>query len=178
MKQVIGRAARTLAWMACIGGILPASAATFDFTSGTLTKVDGGITMTASAFSLTSGTFEAAQQAFYSGIGTGICNATEGTGECGFANHHIDNASPGGVDFFLMKFSSPVDPLTVTIQSWTGSDRDVTYWVGSVADVGAFTLSGLTTATLPAGLTRFDSDTTNSDNPRTVVIGGARRRMS
>jgi len=167
----IGTIVRTLAMAACIGGT-SAIAATFSFTSGTPTKVDSGITMTASAFSLMSGTFQPAEAAFYSGIGTGICNSSEGTGECGFANHHIDN-NAGGVDFFLMKFSSGVDPLSVTIQSWTGSDRDVTYWVGYVADINAFNLTGLTEATLPAGLTRFDSDTTTSANPRTVAIDGS-----
>ena len=130
--------------------------------------------MTAAAFSLpSSGTFEAAQAAFYSGIGTGICNSAEGAVECGFANHHIDNQSPGGPDFFLLKFSTPVDPVSMLIESWTGSDRDVTMWVGSVADPAAFTLAGLTIATLPAGLTRIDSDTTDSSNPRTVAIGGS-----
>ncbi|MBS1829464.1 MAG: PEP-CTERM sorting domain-containing protein [Acidobacteria bacterium] len=163
---------RTLA-IACIGGTF-AGAATFDFTSGTLTKVDSGITMTAAAFSLpATGIFETAQAAFFSGIGTGICNSAEGPSDCGFANHHIENSAPGGVDFFLLKFSTPVDPVSMVIQSWTGSDRDVTMWVGSVANPATFTLAGLTLATMPAGLTRIDSDTTNSNNPRTVSIGGS-----
>ncbi|MFN7934456.1 MAG: PEP-CTERM sorting domain-containing protein [Bryobacteraceae bacterium] len=168
----IGTIVRTLA-IACIGGTF-AGAATFDFTSGTLTKVDQGITMTAAAFSLpSSGTFETALSAFFSGIGTGICNAAEGPVDCGFTNHHIENQAPGGVDFFLLKFSTPVDPVSMVLQSWVGSDRDVTMWVGSVANPATFTLAGLTLATMPAGLTRIDSDTTNNNNPRTVAIGGS-----
>lgn len=174
MIRAISHPVCKLLMTACAGFLIPASAATFSFTTTSLTKTDAGlgVTLTASAWTLDGVNFNAAQAAIFSGIGTGVCNTAEGPVDCGFSPHHIDNASLGGVDFFLIKFSSPVDPISMQIQTWVSGDLDATYWVGNVANPNTFTLTGLTTATLPAGFTKFDSDS-SATGSRTVNIGGS-----
>ena len=48
------------------------------------------------------------------------------------ANQQLGNQS--SVDeFILFQFSKPVDPSSINIQSLTGSDLDVSYWLGGTA---------------------------------------------
>lgn len=122
-----------------------ASPLTFDFTSGgtnsgsgygnVRTFTNGGVTVTATAWSLTgdSGTtFQTSQLGQFS-TGLGVCNRTEGT-SCDSPNHQVDNV--GHYDFVLFQFSSLVDLTNIVIDPFAPStaDRDVSYWFGTSAN--------------------------------------------
>jgi hypothetical protein len=154
----------------------------FDFTSGgtnsgssygnVRTFTSGGVTVTVTAWGLTGGfsntTFENARLGQWSGFGMGVCNREEGGVNCDSPEHQADNV--GRYDFVLFQFSTPVDPLSITINPFGTYDRDVSYWTGNTAS--GLNLSGLSIGSL-AGLGfggKIDDTTSASGNPRTVDL--------
>jgi hypothetical protein len=167
-----------------------AGAITFDFTSlpvagtsvGTIGNsrmfTVGGLTVTASAWaydtSLTPDQFDKAALGHYSGAGLGVCNSSE-ISDCDSPVHQVDNGpTTTRTDFILFHFSSAVDPLSVSVRNFDGSDGndlDVTYFVGNLLSTN---IDGKTLATLGLGSQMDDLDANNgSVNPRTVNIGGS-----
>ena len=152
----------------------PGQAATiaFDLTgssnNGTLGNVrtfsNGGVTVTATAWSYLSD-FEVAALGIY-GSGLGVCNSGEYPG-CTSPNHEVDNS--GRTDFVLFQFNTPVDPLSVGITTTSNDDLDVSYWVGNLT-LPADRLDSETYATLSAlGFgSRFDNN--GSPTSRTVTL--------
>lgn len=153
---------------------MPASTVTWNFTGngGTLgqsaTFTSGGVTATVSAWGLTADSntrFAAATLGQYS-IGLGVCNATEGS-SCGNPSHQVDNS--GENDFVLIRFSAPIDPLSIVIDPYQTWDRDVTYYTGNIASgsLGGLRLSDL--GGLGFGAQQNDNSTSSSD-ARTVSL--------
>ena len=135
------------------------------------TFTEGGITITASAWSLTGGgrntLFETARLGQYS-TGLGVCNRDEGGSNCGSPEHQVSNND--SLDFVLFQFSAAVDPLSVRIDPYNTHDRDVTYWTGTTVNalsLNELTLSGL--ADLGFG-DRFDDNATASKSARDVSL--------
>ncbi len=131
----------------------------------------GGVTVTASAWSLTGGTgnttFETGSLGQYS-TGLGVCNRDEGGSNCGSPEHQVSNND--SLDFVLFQFSAAVDPTTVKIDPYGTYDRDVSYWTGTIAN--ALNLNGKTLAGLAAlGFgNRIDDDASASSSARDVSI--------
>lgn len=131
----------------------------------------GGVTVTASAWSLTGGgsntIFETSRLGQYS-TGLGICNRDEGGSNCGSPEHQVSNND--SLDFVLFQFSAAVDPTSVTIDPYGTYDRDVSYWTGTTANV--LSLAGKSLADLAAlGFgSRTDDNDSASSNARSVSI--------
>ena len=86
----------------------------------------GGPTVTATAWYVgQGGTFQAATLGQYSG-GLEVCYPGENCTTV--ANQQVSNQSYD--EFILFQFSKPVDPSSINLQSLTGSDMDVSYWLG------------------------------------------------
>lgn len=160
-----------------------AGTVTLDLTSGGTNTGSGygnvrtftkdGVTVTASAWSLTGGsgntTFETASLGRYS-TGLGVCNRDEGGSNCGSPEHQVSNND--SLDFVLFQFSSAVDPTTVRIDPYGTYDRDVSYWTGTLAN--ALNLTGKSLTDL-AGLGfggPTNDDAGASNDARDVSIGG------
>lgn len=77
--------------------------------------------------------------------GVGVCNRLEGL-DCGILSHQIDNSF--GVDFLLFSFEQAVQLVSITIDPYLISDRDVTFFIAEVDDPGS--LSGKTLSNLAA----------------------------
>lgn len=122
-----------------------------------------GITVTATAWSLTgsNGTaFQTSQLGRYT-TGLGVCNQLEGK-NCNSPQHQVDNV--GSLDFVLFQFSAAVDPLRVRIDPAGNYDRDVSYWTGTTGnplDLTGKTLNDLT-ATLGFGAQVNDNGSKSS----------------
>ena len=86
------------------------------------------VTATAWSASSSGNVFSAAQAGRATGIGLWDCNASEGV-NCASPNHQIDNVS--GFDFILLQFSTTIDPSTISIQTYSNADLDVTYYLGN-----------------------------------------------
>lgn len=125
--------------MLAIMGTASAATITFNLTNssgyGTYGNVlgysSGGVNMTVTSWGLTGNsgtTFQTAATGRWSG-GLGVCDNTEGL-SCGSPQHTVDNS--GFNNFILFQFSTPVDPLTVSITQYQ-SDSDLSYWVGNVS---------------------------------------------
>jgi hypothetical protein len=140
---------------------------------------ENGITVTATAWSLTGGTtndsFESGQSGRWS-TGLGICNQEEGTG-CGDPAHQMDNAAPssrtpvqGTEDFMLLSFSQALEGISIKIDPYGVWDRDVTYYMRNQA--GSVNLAGVQLSGLAAlGFGGpVHSDSTPSDSIRTVTL--------
>jgi hypothetical protein len=131
----------------------------------------GGITLSVSAWGHTFGAlddaFEAARLGRWS-TGLGSCNAEEVP--CGDPNHQVDNA--GADDFLLFLFSEPVDISSVRVDPHGVWDRDVSYYLGTVAT--PLSLTGISFAGLGAlGFGAAISDvSTVSGGFRDVGISG------
>ena len=133
-----------------------------------------GVTATVTAWSLTgaNSTFQASTGYRWS-PGMGICSATEGI-NCSSPEHQVDNN--GGVEMFLIQFSSPVDPMSVRIQpvggGTSGYDTDVTYYQGTTA--AGLNLAGKNLSQLAAlGFgSAVNNDSTKSTSARDVSIPG------
>jgi hypothetical protein len=156
---------------------LPAATIDFDFRSGgtnsgsgfgnVRTFTVGGVTITATAWSLTGNsgtTFQSSQLGQFS-TGLGVCNRVEDTG-CDSPNHQVDNV--GSYDFVLFTFASPVDFYNITIDPFApdDADRDVSYWVGNIAT--GTNLTGLDTSGFG---TQFNVNNSASLNPITIDLG-------
>jgi hypothetical protein len=130
----------------------------------------GGVTVTASAWSLTGNggtTFQSSQlNRFDSGLG--VCNRVEGK-NCNSPEHQVDNS--GSYDFVLFQFSALVDPLSVVINPVNNNpdyDRDVSYWTGiSTASLNGKTITEL----LGLGFgNRMDVNASADDDELTVGL--------
>ena len=178
-KQLVRLMAGTALVLAA--SIAPASAATitFDFTGSggagsignTRTFTQGGITITATAWSYGT-SFQPSAVGQYS-HGLGVCSSSELSAGCSSPTHETDNAG-GLVDFVLFQFSAPVDPLSVYIQTTSNDDIDASYWTG-VITLPADRLKDDTYADLATrGFgSRLDSDFTHTnftDDFRTVTL--------
>lgn len=89
-------------------------------------------------------TLQSAQANRYD-TGVGVCNRLEGQ-DCGVLSHQVDNSF--GVDFLLFSFAQAVELVSVTINPYLISDRDVTFFIAEVTDPGS--LSGKTLGNLAA----------------------------
>jgi len=106
--------------------------------------------------------------------GLGVCNRDEGNlSSCingGGINHQLDNV--GQQDLILFLFDSPQAMLSLTIDPSGTWDRDVSFWVGSVAT--GMTLSGTTFADL--GTLGFGSQVNSLNDAGnaalTISLGG------
>lgn len=176
VKNVAMAAAMALAAVSATAGTLA-----LDLSSGGTNTGSGygnlrsftidGVTVTASAWSLTGGTgnttFETASLGQYS-TGLGVCNRDEGGSSCGSPEHQVSNND--SLDFVLFQFSAAVDPTSVKIDPYGTYDRDVSYWTGTLAN--ALSLNGQTLAGLAAlGFgDRIDDDASASSSARDVSI--------
>jgi hypothetical protein len=140
-------------------------------TYNTRTFSAGGITVTATAWSLTgsNNTFQSSNLGQYS-TGLGVCNRDEiaQRGGCDSPEHQVDNV--GSLDFVLFQFSAAIDPTKVTIDPAGNYDRDVSYWTGATAN--PLNLTGKNLGNL-AGLgfgARTDNEGSTSSSSRDVSI--------
>ncbi len=168
-----------LALTALLGAIsLCAAPITFDFTSGGTnsgssfgnirTFTMDGITVTATAWSLTGNsgtTFQSSQLGEFS-TGLGVCNRVEGV-NCDSPDHQVDNV--GSYDFIMFQFTLPEDFYMVTIDPFAPitADRDATYWVWNS---GTSNLTGLNTSAFG---TQHNVNNTASLNPISVDLGNS-----
>ncbi len=165
--------ATTIGALACAS--VSAATITFDFkTSGGVvtgssygnirayTDIGSGLTLTVTSFGLTGGssssrTWQTAYTGYYSGNGLGICDRYEGT-DCGSPQHQADNKDR--YDFFLLQFSSAVDPTSATIRSFSSSeslrDRDISYGVGSWTPADLLAMTSSQAGTMLGALTDDD----------------------
>jgi len=116
--------------------------------------------------------FETAQIGRYS-TGLGVCNRDEGSiSKCigRGLDHQVDNVSQHDLVLFL--FDSPQAMQSLTVDPYGNWDRDVSFWVGTVAN--GVSLSGLnfgTLATLGFG-SQVNALNSAGDAPLTVGLGG------
>lgn len=103
-----------------------------------------GMTMSGWATTGRGNTLQSAQANRYE-TGVGVCNRLEGL-DCGVLSHQVDNSL--GVDFLLFSFEQAVELISVTINPYLISDRDVTFVIAEVSDPGS--LSGKTLGNLAA----------------------------
>lgn len=144
------------------------------------TFAEGGGSVAVSAWSNTgspAGSYAAGYLGRYA-TGLGVCN----TAEVGVAGSLAACASDGGVrdqvdnvgnhDVVLFVFDTPQVFDSLTIDPYGVFDRDVSYWIGTVA--GGFTLAGLTLADLPGAGFGPQSDSFNGigTEPVTIALGG------
>jgi hypothetical protein len=123
----------------------------------------GGITVTANAWSYGTSFQEARLGQWSTGIA--VCGVPE---TCSNPQHQVDNV--GQHEFVLLRFSAPIDPLSVRVDPYGTYDRDVSYWVGNVNS--SIDLTNKTYGQL-AGLgflDRVDSNGTSSSSYRDVGI--------
>lgn len=157
-----------------------AATVTLDLTSGgsnvggsnygnVRTFTQGGVTVTATAWSLTGNknTLQSSNLGQYSS-GLGVCNRGEGGSRCDSPEHQVDNV--GYLDFVLFQFSAAIDPLSVRIDPAGNYDRDVSYWTGTAAN--PLNLDGKTLNNLAAlGFgSQVNDDSSKSTNARDVSI--------
>jgi hypothetical protein len=116
----------------------------------------GGLTMTVSGYSDINGVFSNANTTQFgvSNSGLGVCGVTPGAVEdCTFNQWQVDNATPGGQDFVLFTFNSPVNLVNFTVgqsglAQWfgpaVGADSNWSWatssQVASLADLAGLTL--------------------------------------
>jgi hypothetical protein len=152
-------------------------------------NLGGGLIMTVQGVSfsaLGTGAFTAANTTQFgvNSIGLGVCGVTPGAVEdCSFNQWQLDNASPGGRDFVLFTFSSPVDLINFTVrqtglQQWfggaTGADSDWTYATSAsvlgIAQLGSLALTNVADDFLAPNT--FDTRTiAGANNIQTLLIG-------
>lgn len=160
-----------------------AALVTLDLTSGgsnsggtynTRTFTAGGITVTATAWSLTgnNNTFQSSNLGKYS-TGLGVCNRDEIAQRrgCDEPEHQVDNV--GSLDFVLFQFSAAIDPTKVTINPAGDYDRDVSYWTGTTANPLSLTSKNLgNLAGLGFGNRKDDEGTTGSAARDVTIVSG------
>lgn len=105
--------------------------------------------------------------------GLGVCNREEGAiNDCiaGGLDHQVDNVSQQDLVLFL--FESPEAMQSLTIDPWGTWDRDISYWVGTVAPT--ISLAGSTFDTLAAlGFAgQMNSLNGAGEAPLTIGLGG------
>jgi hypothetical protein len=138
--------------------------------TNTRTFTNGSLSVTVTGWGLTGGsgntTFERAQVGRFD-TGLGLCNQEEGL-NCDSPAHQVDNVSQ--LEYVMFSFNQPISQLGITINPAGTWDRDVTYYVGGLA--AASNIGGLTLAQLTSNgyFGPVHSDSSSSDNPRTVNI--------
>jgi hypothetical protein len=172
----------------------PAGAVTISFLSGpanagnwgnSLTFSDGGISVTASAFAETGAEspvssgwylFQTAQIYRWS-TGLGVCNRNEGlaSSTCSDTEHEVDTV--GRDDLLLFVFNQTVTFQSVTVDPYNSSgddpnDRDITYWVGSSANLANLATQTFDTLSAMPGFTETLVPATSSFNPITHALTG------
>jgi hypothetical protein len=110
------------------------------------TETLGGVTLTATAWSTTGGTFSTAEL-FKSGsspdyIGLGVCDSTEGThtngiSGCTNTEGYVDNSGP--TDFILFVFNTPLDPSQITLNTAIHEGTDTQFWYSNLTSLGGVT---------------------------------------
>lgn len=138
----------------------------------TWSNVDGiaGLTMTVRGFELVSGSFVAANTTHFGAttIGMGVCGVAPNAENCsgdgaGSYQWQIDNVSPGGRDFVLFTFSSPVYLQNFTItQTTVSADSDWSWWTSP----NLLTGTPAQIATALTAQTTGGSALTNVDGPQ------------
>jgi len=148
------------------------------------TQTLGGVTLTATAWNSTSNSaaFTTAEL-FKSGsapayIGLGVCNSAEGTHTTGFTSctnseGYLDNS--GSLDLILFRFSTPVDPTQITINTTIHDGIDTQFWYSNLTSLTGQSLNSLGA---PSGTS--SSTTINLPGVQTVqsVIFSARQGQS
>lgn len=181
-----------------IAGLLtagPSGAVTINFTSGpanvggfgnSLTFSNGGISVTASAFAET-GTQTPANSGWYLfqtaevyrwSTGLGVCNRNEGyvaQNSCGDDEHEIDTV--GRDDLLLFVFSQNVVMQSITVDPYDSSgsdpnDRDITYWVGNLANLAALTTRTFNTLGTMPGFSETYLAASSGFDPLTHLLSG------
>lgn len=157
-----------------------AASITFNMTSGgtssgsgstnSRTYTSGGVSVTAYGFTLADSasntTFGRANVGSHGSNGIAVCNPIE---SCSSPGHAIDNVNQ--FDFILFVFNQAIDPTNVTF-GWSQTDRDVSYWMGSVtANTIVSSLTGSTAANLSTLGFGSRNDVNNWQN-NSVVAGG------
>jgi hypothetical protein len=129
----------------------------------------GGITLTATAWSYST-SFQPGALGRWS-LGLGVCDQAElsSSGGCTSPEHEVDNN--GYRDYVLFQFSSPVDPLSVSVTTVNDDDLDASYFVGTLS-LPADRLKDDTYASLATrGFgARLDNDYSGSSDSRTVTL--------
>lgn len=130
----------------------------------------GGLTVTASAWSLTAGSrntiFETASLGQYD-TGLGVCNRDEGS-RCDSPEHQVSNND--SLDFVLFQFSAAVDPLNVRIDPYGPYDRDVSYWTGNASNPLSLSTKTLSDLMALGFGGRIDDNASASSSARDVSI--------
>ncbi len=173
---------------------LPAAAVTLSFLSGpansgtwgnSLTFSNGGISVTASAWAETGAESPAASgwylfqtaQIYRWSTGLGVCNRNEGlaSSTCSDTEHEVDTVSRD--DLLVFVFSQTVNFQSITVDPYNSSgddpnDRDITYWVGSTANLANLATQTFDTLGNMPGFTETQVFATSSFNPITHALTG------
>jgi len=180
--------------LAGLTGASDASAVTISFLSGppnagnwgnSLTFSNGGVSVTASAFAETGAEspsssgwylFQTAQIYRWS-TGLGVCNRNEGlaSSTCSDSEHEVDTVSRD--DLLLFVFNQTVTFQSITVDPYNSSgddpnDRDITYWVGNLANLATLTTRTFDTLSNMTGFTETLVPATSSFNPITHPLTG------
>jgi hypothetical protein len=148
------------------------------------TQTVGGVTLTATAWNSTSNSAAfTTSELFKSGsaptyVGLGVCNSAEGTHTTGLSNctnteGYLDNS--GSLDLILFRFSAPVDPTQITINTTIHDGIDTQFWYSNLTSLTGQSLNSLGA---PSGTS--SSTTINLSGVQTVqsVIFSARQGQS
>jgi hypothetical protein len=132
------------------------------------TTTSGGVTVTATAWTLIGGSFQPSQIFLSGSFGLGVCNSGELVGGCTPFEGYVDNEN--AFDYILFQFSGAVDPLTITLDPVIFQEMDNFYWTGTATN--PLNLTGVTVGGL-AGLgftnTGFNDNVSGFD-PVTLPI--------
>lgn len=190
---------RVPAWIAALGvatilGSTSAGAATISFLSGpantgnwgnSLTFSNGGISVTASAWAET-GTESPANSGWYLfqtaqiyrwSTGLGVCNRNEGlaSSTCSDTEHEVDTVSRDDLLVFVFNQAVNFQSLTVDPYNSSGSDpndRDITYWVGNLANLANLTTRTFATLGSMPGFTETAVAASSGFDPLTHTLSG------
>jgi len=173
---------------------LPASAVTISFLSGpansgswgnSLAFSNSGISVTASAWAETGAESPAASgwylfqtaQIYRWSTGLGVCNRNEGlaSSTCSDTEHEVDTVSRD--DLLVFVFSQTVNFQSITVDPYNSSgddpnDRDITYWVGSTANLANLATQTFDTLGNMPGFSETQVFATSSFNPITHALTG------
>jgi hypothetical protein len=133
---------------------------------------DGGVTATATAFSVSrtiSGATLQDSKVVQWSPGIGVKNSSEVITDVPYVPYYVDNQDH--YDFVLFVFSGQVDVTSVKISPSSGTfDLDASYWLGNIAadtDLSGASFAGL--ASLGFG-SRIDNDSVASGSSRSFGI--------
>ena len=143
LKSLVTRAVVASAVMLTIASSAGATTINFNTDDGTgsfgngsvgnvRTWIAGGVTVTATAWYSTGGSFATAALGLYQNAGLGVCNSQEwgSSFPCESPNHAVDNYSQ--YDFVLFSFSKAVNLQEVGLWTFDDYDNDVSFFLGGV----------------------------------------------